>query len=85
MSEKVCEIQKNSREAIQFKLAEFKGHKFLDMRVWSIEEGKDTAPTKKGLAVSPALWGQFRAAMDQVETAMVAEEWIDREDLAGQE
>jgi hypothetical protein len=81
MSKPVCEIPKNSREAIQFKLAEFKGHKFIDMRVWAIEEGKDPGPTKKGLAVSPAIWGQFRAALDQVETAMIKEGWLDREDL----
>ena len=82
MSIPVCEIPKNSREAIQFKFAEFKVHKFVDTRVWAIEEGKDPGPTKKGLAVPPALWGQFRAALDQVEAAMVQEGWIDREDLA---
>jgi len=53
------------------------------MRVFAIEENKDPVPTKKGLAVSPALWGQFRAALDQVETAMIKEGWLDREDLQG--
>jgi hypothetical protein len=52
--------------------------------VWAKEEGKDSAPTKKGLAVSPAIWAQFRAALDQVETAMIQEGWIDREDLEAQ-
>jgi hypothetical protein len=84
MSIQVCELPKNSRETIQFRLGEFKGHKFIDMRVFAIEDGKDPAPTKKGLAVSPALWTQFRAALDQVEAAMVKEGWIDKEDLAGQ-
>ena len=85
MSDKpVCELPKNGRETIQFRLGEFKGHKFIDMRVFAVEDGKDPAPTKKGLAVSPALWPQFRAAMDQVEAAMVEAGWIDREDLTGQ-
>jgi Transcriptional Coactivator p15 (PC4) len=83
MSKQVCELPKNSRECFKFSLAEFKGHKFIDMRVWAIEEGKDPGPTKKGLAVSPTLWGQFRAAFDQVEAAMIAAGWIDREDLKG--
>jgi len=83
MSKAVCEIPKNSRECFKFSLGEFKGHKFVDMRVFAIEENKDPVPTKKGLAVSPALWGQFRAALDQVETAMIKEGWLDREDLQG--
>jgi hypothetical protein len=34
MSDKpVCEIQKNSRETIQFRLGTFKTHRFVDMRV----------------------------------------------------
>ena len=82
MSKQVCEIPKNSREDFRFSLGEFKGHKFIDIRVWAKEEGKDPAPTKKGLAVSPALWVQFRAALDQVEAAMVEAGWIDREDLS---
>lgn len=89
MNEKaVCELPKNSREAIRFRLGEFKGHKFVDMRIFVTEPGengdkaKDPAPTKKGLAVSPQLWPQFREALAQVEAAMIQEGWLDREDLA---
>ena len=84
MSTPICEIPKNSREAIKFSLGEFKGHRFIDMRVYVQEEGKDPAPTKKGLAVSPALWPEFKKALAQVEEAMVKEGWLDREDLEGQ-
>lgn len=78
----VCEVCKNSREVFRFRLGEFKGHKFIDMRVFAVEDGKDPAPTKKGLAVSAQLWPQFRAALEQVEAAMIEQGWIDREDLA---
>ena len=80
----ICEIQKNSRETICFRLGEYKGHKFVDMRVFAIEEGKDPAPTKKGLAVSPALWPQFKAALAQLESAMVQHGWLAPEDLETQ-
>jgi hypothetical protein len=83
MSKQVCEIPKNSRENFRFSLGEYKGHKFIDMRVYAKEEGKDPAPTKKGLAVNPSLWAQFRAALAQVEAAMIQEGWLDREDLEG--
>jgi hypothetical protein len=82
MSDNVCELTKNAREKIIFRLGEFKGHKFIDMRVFAVEDGKDPAPTKKGLAVSPALWLQFKQALAQVEAAMIQEGWIDRADLA---
>jgi hypothetical protein len=82
MSKQVCELPKNSREAIKFSLAEFKGHKFIDMRVYAKEEGKDPpVPTKKGLAVSPTLWPEFKKAIAQVEAAMIQDGWLDREDL----
>jgi len=82
----VAEIQKNSRETIHFRLGEFKGHKFLDMRIFVTEPGEnggkpqEPAPTKKGLAVSPALWPQFKAALAQVEEAMIKAGWIDLAD-----
>ena len=82
MSDKpVCEIPKNSRETIRFRLGEYQGHKFVDMRVFAIEEGKAPAPTKKGLAVSPALWPQFKAALGKLEQAIIAAGWLDAEDL----
>ena len=56
MNNQVCELPKNARETIRFKLGEFKGHKLIDMRVFVADGGKDPAPTRKGLAVRPVLW-----------------------------
>ena len=81
MSKFVYELPKNSREVYQFRLAEFKGHNFADIRIFAKEDGKEPAPTKKGLAVSPHLWPQFRQALAQVEEAMIEEGWLDQEDL----
>jgi hypothetical protein len=87
MSDLICELPKNTREAIKFSLGEFKGHRFCDMRIFITEPGedggnaKDPVPTKKGLAVSPALWPQFKAALVQVEAAMIEQKWLDPEDL----
>lgn len=85
MNDKVCELAKNAREKIIFRLGEYKGHKFVDMRVFAKEEGKDPVPTKKGLAVSPNLWPEFKKALAQVEAAMIQEDWLDREDLEAQQ
>lgn len=87
MSDFIYELPKNARETIRFSLGEFKGHRFCDMRIFITEPGedggnaKDPVPTKKGLAVSPALWVQFKAALAHLESAMVQHGWLDREDL----
>ena len=82
MSKQVCELPKNSREDFRFSLGEYKGHRFIDMRVYAKEEGKDPIATRKGLAVSPQLWPQFKAALAQLEEAMVQQGWLNHEDLA---
>jgi hypothetical protein len=81
MSEIIFELPKNSRETIRFSLEEYKGYKFIDIRIYAKEEGKDPVPTKKGLAVSPILWPQFGRALAQVEAAMINQKWLDKEDL----
>jgi len=80
-SKLITELQKNAREVIKFRLAEYKAHKFIDMRIFTKEDGQDPIPTKKGLAVSPQLWPQFWQALAQVEKAMIEQGWLDKEDL----
>lgn len=87
MGEIVCEIPVNSQEVIRFRLGEFKDSKFIDIRIFASEPGrngakaKKPAPTKRGLAVSPLLWPQFKAALDHVEVALIKQGWLDKEDL----
>jgi hypothetical protein len=81
MSQIVC-VPKNAREEIKISLEEFKGHKFIDMRVYlKANDGQAPLPTKKGLAVNPSLWPQFRAALAQVDRALIEEKLLDAEDL----
>ena len=82
MNNILYEIQKNAGEKILFRLDEYKGHRFIDMRVFVPgENGGPDIPTKKGLAVSPALWPQFKRALVQVEEVLVQKGWLDQEDL----
>jgi len=53
MDKIVGEIQKNSKEKIIVSINEFKGNKFVDLRVHYEEEGSgEYKPTKKGIAIS---------------------------------
>ena len=82
MSDKVCEITKNSRERIVLQLGEFKSHRFVDLRVYVTgNDGGPDIPTKKGLAVPLHLYPQFRAALAKVDAELVAQGLLDEEDL----
>ena len=49
--EKMKEIQKNSQEIIRIENKEFKGNKFLDVRVYYKDrDTEEYKPTKKGIS-----------------------------------
>ncbi len=77
----VCELQKNSQQAIVFRLDEFKGHKFVDLRLHVRGEGQDAIPTKKGVTVPIHLWPQFRKSLAQVDQALIEQGWLTKADL----
>jgi hypothetical protein len=55
----VGEIQKNQKEKIIISTNEFKGNKYIDLRVHYEEEGSgEYKPTKKGIAVNPKILPQ---------------------------
>jgi hypothetical protein len=83
MSESIAvhEIIKNSRQLIKFSLGTFKKFRFVDIRIFLKEDGKDPVPTPRGVTISPVLWSEFKRALTEVEEAMVEQKWLDPEDL----
>ena len=52
----IGEIQKNQKEKIIVSTNEYKGHKYIDLRVhYEDEATKEYKPTKKGIAVNPKI------------------------------
>jgi len=47
----IGEIEKNALERIRVTLAEFKGHRFIDLRIFFEDKG-EWKPTKKGITVN---------------------------------
>lgn len=47
------EIQKNSTEKIQVSTASYKGHDFIDIRIYFKDDAGEWRPTKKGIAIAP--------------------------------
>lgn len=77
----VWELSKNSREFYRFRLGEYKGHHFVDLRVFLQGESGEPLATKKGLTIPPHLWPQFRQALARVDAALIQAGWLDAEDL----
>jgi hypothetical protein len=59
----VAELPKNARETIRVALTEFNGHGLIDVRVWTLADGK---PTKKGLTLRPEPWAMLLAELQRV-------------------
>ena len=52
----IGEKQKNQKEKIIVSTNEYKGHKYVDLRVhYEDESTKEYKPTKKGIAVNPKI------------------------------
>jgi hypothetical protein len=48
----IAEIEKNSKERIRVSVEEYKGHKFVDCRVYFQDEAGEWRPSKKGIALN---------------------------------
>ena len=65
----ITEIQKNQKEKIIISTNEYKGHKYVDLRVrYEDESSKEYRPSKKGIALSAKVIPQIiEAVMDGYE------------------
>jgi hypothetical protein len=48
----ICDIEKNQKERIRVSIEEYKGHKFVDTRVYFQDEAGEWRPSKKGIALN---------------------------------
>ena len=79
MDQLIATIEKNADEEIRVSLREYKGHPFMDIRVyWKPPEG-EPGPTKKGVTLNPELFPGLKKAMGALEAALVKAKLIDEE------
>ncbi len=59
MSKPLGVVDKNSRERIEVRLAEYEGHPYIDIRTyWRSGEDEEWKPSKKGVTLKPTLVGE---------------------------
>ena len=67
MSEPIAIIPKNSVEEIRISWGAYKGHRYLDVRIYAEIDGKaDRVPTKKGITLRPDLIPELIKALEGV-------------------
>jgi hypothetical protein len=64
----VAEILKNEREKICIALRDYRGHRFIDVRLYTAS-GAEFFPTPKGISIRPDL---LRSLIEALEAAKVA-------------
>ncbi len=60
-------VDKNSRERIEVRAAEYQGHPYIDIRTyWRTGDDDTWKPSKKGVTVKPELVGELIALLQKV-------------------
>ncbi len=64
MSKLLGTIDKNSRERIEVRAAEYEGHPYIDIRIyWRTKDVEDWKPSKIGVTLKPELVSELIAAL----------------------
>ena len=59
-------VDKNSRERIEVRTAEYNGHPYIDIRTyWRTRDDDAWKPSKKGVTVKPELVGELIALLQK--------------------
>lgn len=69
----IADIAKNKSEIVRVELSEFKGKKLINVRVWYLNEEKEYAPTKKGVALSIDQLAELRNALEKAQEILTTE------------
>lgn len=54
------DIKKSDGEIIRLEITEYKGEHYLNVRVWYLDKDGEWKPTKKGVAIRPSLFSEFK-------------------------
>ena len=61
-------VDKNSRERIEVRAAEYEGHSYIDIRTyWRADPQGEWRPSKKGVTLKPSLVRELIAVLRKVE------------------
>jgi len=79
MDQLIATIEKNPDEEIRVSLREYRGHPFIDIRVYYKPSDGEPGPTRKGVTLNPELYPELKKALRALEHALVKHRLLDRE------
>ena len=81
MDQLIATIAKNPDEEIRVSLREYKGHPFIDIRLYWRPPDGEPGPTKKGVTLSPEFFPDLKKAVLALEAVLLKAKLIDRGDV----
>jgi hypothetical protein len=81
MDEVIAQFEKNATEVVRVSLAEYRGHKLIDLRVYYSDGEGQYRPTKKGVSLAVGLYGDFKKALHSLEKVLLERQLISRDEL----
>jgi hypothetical protein len=68
----IAEIQKSPLEKLCISVREYRGHRFIEIRLHFLGDDDAWHPTKKGVTISPGQWDEFMTAVVKVQAHLPA-------------
>jgi len=75
----IAAIEKTMDEEIRVSLREYKGHPFVDIRIYWRRPDGEPGPTRKGVTFNPEFYPEFKKAILALEEALIKKKLVDRE------
>ncbi len=66
----IGEIERNETEVVRVGVEEYKGRKYVDIRIYFENDAGEWKPTKKGVTVSPEKMAEFIALINKAKEAV---------------
>jgi hypothetical protein len=71
----VARIRKSAIEELVISVRNYEGTDFVDLRTYFGARGQEMMPTRKGITIPLALYGEFRKSIDLLDSVMKETGW----------
>ena len=73
MEKIIAELERTETEKLVIQAKGFKGHQYIDFRIYYLADEDQWRPTQKGVTVAPKLWEDFKKGVEEAEALLKAE------------
>jgi hypothetical protein len=66
----VSSFKRNPTEEVRAGIKEFKGRRYIDLRIYYMDDQGEWKPTRKGISLATDFMPELRAAVDAIEAEL---------------